>query len=313
MNQVTANHSGELRKHGDECPIPLHPENTILAPEYTFEPSFLKTDSGFWMHFVDRGEGSPVLMVHGNPTWSYMYRNLIRGLESSHRCIVPDHIGCGRSQKPQDFPYLLENHIDNLEKLILTLDLRDITLVVHDWGGAIGVGTALRHPQRFRSLVAFNTSAFWMPRIPQRINICRAPIFGEIAIRGCNGFALGALAMATAKPFSMPLEVMRGFVAPYDSWANRIATLAFVRDIPMYAGHPSLSTLRNVEEGVRVFSEKPSLVLWGMRDFCFDPTFLEEWARRLGPDRIIRFPDAGHYLLEDAREEAIGAIVDFIG
>lgn len=304
--------SEDLRPAGTAHPIPLHPQGLYLDEEYPFEANFIRSPLGPWMHYVDQGEGPVVLMVHGNPTWSFMYRNLIGALSPRYRCVAPDHIGCGRSEKPQDHPYLLEHHIDALERLILALDLKDITLVVHDWGGAIGLGAAARHPQRFKALVAFNTSAFWMPWIPASINACRIPGLGELLIRGGNAFALGALAMATARPFSMPFKVMKGFVAPYDNWKNRIATLTFVRDIPLRRDHPSLETLRQVERGMSHFSDKPFLLMWGMRDFCFTPIFLEEWARRLNPERILRFPEAGHYLLEDAGPQALEAITDFL-
>jgi cis-3-alkyl-4-acyloxetan-2-one decarboxylase len=273
---------------------------------YPFAPHHIDVDGGR-MHYVDEGAGKPVLFVHGNPTWSFYWRELITALAPTHRCIAPDHIGCGLSDKPQDWPYRLDGHIRNLEALVLSLDLRDITLVVHDWGGAIGLGCAGRHPERFSRFFVLNTAAFPSPRIPARIAMCRIPGLGALGVRGLNGFAMAATVMATEK--GLAPEVKAGLVAPYDSWQNRIATLRFVEDIPMAASHPSWATLEGVAKGLERLQGKPMTLMWGEKDWCFTPQFREEFERRMPGAESIRYADAGHYVVEDAKDRLIPAIV----
>ncbi|MFZ5478531.1 MAG: alpha/beta fold hydrolase [Myxococcota bacterium] len=262
-------------------------------------------------HYVDEGEGSPVLCVHGNPTWSFMWREVVLALRGSHRVVAPDHVGCGLSEKPPGWTYRLRDHIDNLERLVLHLDLRDVTLVVHDWGGAIGMGLAGRHPDRVARIAVLNTAAFPSRHIPLRIAACRVPGFGALAIRGLNGFAGAAVHMATER--GLDPDVKAGYLAPYDSWANRIATLRFVQDIPMSDDHPSMATLKEVEAGLARLADRPMLIAWGERDWCFTPTFRAEWERRFPRARVVKFEDAGHYVVEDARERMVPLLAEFAG
>lgn len=254
--------------------------------------------SGGDLAYVDEGSGRPVLFVHGNPTWSFYWRNLISDLAPHRRVLAPDHLGCGRSSKPQDWSYRLADHIANLERLVLELDLRDITLGVHDWGGAIGLGVAGRHPERFSRLLIFNTGAFPAPHIPARIAVCRVPGFGALAIRGFNGFAAAAVHMATEK--GLAPEVAAGLVAPYADWRSRIATLRFVQDIPMKPSHPSWGTLQAVDAGLASLRHLPVHLFWGEKDWCFTPYFREQFQLRFPDAEVNRYEDAGHYVVEDA-------------
>lgn len=275
---------------------------------YPFESRFVDV-GGARMHYVDQGSGSPLLMLHGNPTWSFYYRDLIRGLDGSHRVIAVDHIGCGLSDKPQRYPYTLATHIANLERFVEHLDLNDITLVLHDWGGAIGCGFALRHLDRIRRLVVFNTAAFH-GRTPWRIRVCRWPMFGALAVRGLNAFAAGATRMACCR--RMPPEVRAGYVLPYDSYANRIATLRFVQDIPVRPSHPTYPLIESIDAGLARLRDRPMMICWGMRDFCFNETFLSGWTERFPEAEIHRFEQAGHYVVEDAGQEILPLVRDFL-
>lgn len=289
----------------------LHPDTGSFSREYPFAPNFHTTAAGR-IHYLDEGQGRPVLFVHGNPSWSFLWRRAIKQLSTRYRCIAPDHLGCGRSDKPGLTEMKLNDHIDRLESLILTLDLQDIHLVVHDWGGAIGFGAAGRHPDRFRSLTVTNTAAFWLPSLPWRINCCRWPVFGELALQGANGFARAALTMAVNHRERITAEIASGFLAPYDNWHNRAATLAFVRDIPMAPAHPSWNALQRVEAGLPGLAHLPMTIFWGMKDFCFHEEFLEEWIRRFPESYRWRFLDAGHYLLEDAHERILPLMERFL-
>lgn len=275
---------------------------------YPFVPRKLSI-RGHTLSFLDQGQGRTVVMLHGNPTWSFYYRNLVSLLQDTHRVIVPDHMGCGLSAKPQEYPYTLKTHIDNLESLLAALEVEKFSLVVHDWGGAIGMGLAGRYPERLEAAVVLNTAAFRSERIPRRIRLCRIPLLGDLIVRGFNGFARGAIHMAAAK--RMAPEVARGYLQPYDSWANRVALLRFVEDIPLSPRDLSWQELLAVEKGLAKLQDIPMLILWGGRDFCFTRQFYEEWCRRFPASERHYFPEAGHYVLEDAFEEIAPMVAVF--
>ncbi|MCA9048767.1 MAG: alpha/beta fold hydrolase, partial [Planctomycetaceae bacterium] len=271
-----------------------------FAAEYPFESHWAEV-SGQVLHFVDEGSGPVLLMVHGNPTWSFAWRHLVAEFRSQFRVIAVDHLGCGFSSRPQADVYTLAGHIDRLSKLVALLDLQNVTLIAHDWGGAIGMGCAASQPERFRQFVLMNTAAFRNRRIPLRIAVCRIPVLGTLALRGLNLFSLAALKMAVEKPLSPAAR--RGLLAPYTSWARRIAVREFVRDIPMAQDHRSYNTLLEVEESLEQFRHFPVLLIWGMKDWCFTPEFLHEFQTRFPAAEIHEISDAGHYVFEDAGAE----------
>jgi haloalkane dehalogenase len=277
--------------------------------QYPFQPRFVEIDN-HRLAYLDQGQGLPVVMVHGNPSWSYLYRNLVTRLQDRYRCIVPDHLGCGFSDKPQDYPYRLHNHLDNLEQLLDRLAIERCVLVVHDWGGAIGMGWAGKHPQRVAGVVVLNTAAFRSNRMPLRIAVCRWPILGKILVRGLNGFAGAAVFMAVAN--RMRPEIAKGFLAPYDNWCNRIAVHRFVQDIPMTPNHPSWQTLVTIEQGLANLDDVPMMLCWGGRDFCFNDWFYQEWQRRFPRAEAHYFKEAGHYVLEDAFADIAPLIEQFL-
>lgn len=263
-------------------------------------------------HFLDEGVGAPLLMVHGNPTWSFYYRELVKSFRSDHRAIAVDHLGCGLSDKPQYFDYCLASHIENLVGLIDELDLSNATLMVHDWGGAIGLGAALQRPDRFSRIVLFNTGAFPPPYVPLRIRLCRTPIFGTVAMRGLNAFARAALTMATERKGGLAPEVKAGLIAPYDNWANRIAIDRFVYDIPFAKSHRTWKVLEEIEAGLKSLAAKPTLMVWGMKDWCFRPECLDRLITHFPQAEINKIDTAGHYVIEDAPEMVIAAVQAFL-
>jgi len=269
-------------------------------PDHNLYPFVTKKISirGHDLSFLDQGQGKVIVMLHGNPTWSFYYRNVVALLQEDYRVIVPDHMGCGFSDKPQHYPYTLQTHIDNLETLLAELDIEKFSLVVHDWGGAIGTGLAVRSPARLESIVVMNTAAFPSQRIPLRISICRIPLLGDLIVRGFNGFARAAVSMAVTN--KMAPAVAQGYLEPYDSWAHRVALLRFVQDIPLSPKDVSWQTLADIDNGLRMLRNSPMLILWGGRDFCFTRHFYTEWLQRFPGAESHFFPDAGHYVLEDA-------------
>lgn len=268
---------------------------------------------GLLLHYIDEGAGPPVVMVHGNPTWGILFRHLIDELNGSHRVVVPDHIGCGLSGKPGDarYTYTLASRVDDLEFLLDSLGLdHDLTLVLHDWGGAIGMAYAARYPDRVARLVVCNTAAFHKPAaqsFPVALAFFRDWSLGAFLVRGINAFCHGT-AWIGCKRRPMPREIRAAYVAPYDSWQNRIAILRFVQDIPLVPADRSFALLSWVEERLSSLAAVPMLILWGMKDFVFDRHCLDEWLRRFPEAKVVRFPGAGHYLFED-EPEAVGLAV----
>ena len=281
---------------------------------YPFAGRFLELN-GQRLHYLDEGRGDPVVMLHGNPTWSFYYRELVKGLRDEYRTVVPDHIGCGRSDKPsgRGYDYTLERRVLDLEALIDHLSLGDdLTLVLHDWGGMIGMAYASRHPDRVKRLVVLNTAAFLLPegkRLPWSLRLCRSPL-GPLLVRGLNAFSRGAVRYCTRRP--LPPDVRADYLAPYDSWSNRIAVIRFVQDIPLRPGDRAYAIVRSVQEGLERFRGVPMLLCWGGRDFVFDGAFLAEWRRRFPAAEVHLFPDAGHLVLEDAGAEIVQLVRDFL-
>jgi haloalkane dehalogenase len=280
---------------------------------YPFEPKALACGK-VRLSYIDEGPRSDeaVLLLHGNPTWSFHFREVVRLLTAAGlRCVAPDHIGMGLSDKPQDYPYCLETHIQNLTGLVASLGLKRVHLLVHDWGGAIGFGWATRHPEIIGRIVILNTAAFHLPRIPLRIRMCRTPLIGEALLRGLNAFAWAATRMAV-KRTSLASDVRRGYLFPYDSWKHRIGIARFVADIPMRPEHPTRKTLEQTASGLAQFRNHSVKIVWGGADFCFNEGFLRHWQEILPQAQTHFLPDVGHYVLEDVGKDILSEIAGFL-
>ncbi len=272
---------------------------------------------GLAYHYLDEGRGEPVVMLHGNPSWSFYYRNLVVGLRSDYRTIVPDHIGCGLSDKPGDdrYSYTLRSRVDDLTSLLDSLALdQKITLVLHDWGGMIGMAYAAAHPERIGRIVLFNTAAFHLPAgksVPAALSLMRDTSVGAFLVRGLNAMSRGA-AWIGCKKNPMARAVRDAYAAPYDSWDHRIATLRFVQDIPLGPGDPSYADVTLVERSLPRFRSTPVLVFWGLKDFVFDREVLDVWRTTWPQAEVHALPDCGHYVLEDAAEEIVPRVRAFL-
>lgn len=270
--------------------------------------------SGQMLRYLDEGTGPETLLcVHGNPTWSFYYRKIVEQFSSQYRVIAVDHVGCGRSDKPpqSEFSYTLASHRDNLIALIDSLNLDEITLIAHDWGGAIGLSAMLERRQLLKRIVLLNTGAFPPPYLPKRIAACRIPILGSLGVRGFNAFAQAAVTMAMSRN-KLTADVARGLLAPYDNWQNRVAIDAFVRDIPMSPSHPTYEPLAQLERQLPSLASLPALLVWGMKDWCFRPECLRRFQAAWPDATSIEIPDAGHYVIEDAPEETLQSISTFL-
>ncbi len=282
---------------------------------YPFRSNFFNC-GGLMYHYLDEGEGFPVVMVHGNPTWSFYYRDLVLALRKKYRVIVPDHIGMGLSEKPGDdrYPYTATRRMEDLGALVDHLGLKRFVLVGHDWGGIIGTAYASLNPDRIAGMVMMNTAGFIWPvtkRLPFALFSARIPLGSDLFIRGLNVFARGAIVIGM-KRNRMPKDVARGLLFPYGSWKDRIAVHRFIQDIPVKPGDPGYDMGLLMESKLKLLRDKPLLLCWGMKDFIFCKKMLGEWVRHFPGASVHRFEDAGHYVLEDAREEIIPIIENFI-
>lgn len=284
---------------------------------YPFASRYWSMPHGMRLHYIDEGPAdsgadssrSPcVLAIHGNPTWSFYYRELVRSVRQTHRVVALDHLGCGLSSKPQRYPYALSNHTERLVEFIESLDLNRIVMVVHDWGGAIGLGAALQCMERMAGLVVLNTGAFVPPYIPMRIAACRLPWIGSWAIRYGNAFALAATRMAIHRLSRLDDAVAHGLLAPYDSPANRVGIDAFVRDIPLSPLHPTYGVLQRLELRLPELRHLPIGLVWGMRDWCFRPECLQR-LQSVWPDaKTVALSDVGHYVMEESPADVIASV-----
>ena len=286
----------------------------LIADLMPYEGHFIG-DKGKRQHFLDEGSGTPVVMVHGNPTWCFYYRNLVSRLSDRFRCIVPDHIGCGRSDAPSEdeYGYSLDDRVDDLERVINErVPTGPLDLVVHDWGGMIGMAWAHRHPERVRRFVILNTAGFRLPEdqpMPLAIGFARTRL-GRWLIERHSLFARSASYLAFSKPVSKAIR--KAYRWPYEARERRVATRRFVEDIPLDPKDKAYATVHAVEQGLRQFSNRPALICWGLKDFVFTEQFLKTWQRHWPHADIQRYDDCGHYVLEDAGDSILARIDAFL-
>jgi cis-3-alkyl-4-acyloxetan-2-one decarboxylase len=287
--------------------------NGDFGGTFPYEPHFV--DAGeIRLHYVDEGppDAAPLLFVHGNPTWSYLWRRPIAELSArGHRCVAFDHMGFGRSDKPPQLSaYSLERHIENALALIDALDLSDVTLVAHDWGGPIGLGALLERRDRLRALVLMNTWAWELPSfLPPFLREFRTEGLGEILALGGNLFVEsipGGMRRRDADPL-----MMEAYRAPFPDYWSRAGTLAFQREIPLTERDRSAPMMASIHERLPDLT-LPVLLVWGMRDPVFQPVFLEQWHQLFPEAETVALEDASHFLVEDSPEAVTEAIEGFL-
>lgn len=294
----------------------------MMYDAYDFDSHIVEID-GYRLHYVDEGAGEIVLFLHGNPTWSYLYRHQIRGLRDSYRCIAPDHLGFGFSDKPRRADYRMSAHIARLNQLVSQLGLSDITLVVQDWGGIIGLSWAVDHKDLVRRLVILNTTAFFprsrsemlrirpLPYAIPMLWLLKIPGLGELFVQGLNGFAR-LVVFTTSHKERMTREVIAGYLDPYPTWGSRRAHLKSVRQIPMRTNGSIARLLRETDAKLTGW-EVPTQLIWGMRDPVFTSWFLRGFERRL-PNHApsLEIADAGHFLQDDTPDVITEKIREFL-
>ncbi len=284
---------------------------------YPYKSNFLKLKNGLNLHYVDEGKGSPVFMIHGNPTWSFYYRSLVEELKNNFRTIAVDHIGCGLSDKPstKEYGFDLESRVSDFKELVdKTCPDGKISLVVHDWGGMIGVVYALQNLEKIDKIIVTNTSGFFPPgtkNLPVRLWLLKyISLFATPAVLLFNLFSWAATFMAPHKKLGK--NVKKGLVAPHNNIRNRISTLKFVQDIPLKPSDKSYDLVKFADDNLKKLLEKDMIVIWGEHDFVFDNDYYNEWINRFPKVKSYFFKDAGHYLFEDIPEKINPIIKDFL-
>jgi haloalkane dehalogenase len=264
---------------------------------YDFAPQYVEHD-GLRMHYVDEGEGAPVLLLHGEPTWAYLYRKVIPELAPVARAVAPDYFGFGRSDKPVDRGwYSYDRHFDSIARFVDELDLRDVTVVLHDWGGPIGFRLAVERPERVARIVVLNTGIL-AGRAPGEIWLR----FREVVRQSGGAFQPGRL-IRTACMTDVPDEVVAAYDAPFPEPDAKAGVLTFPELVPDSPEHPTTEAMRAVAEAVARW-EKPALVFFGDSDLIFPPRVAERIAELIpGAELQPPIAGAGHFVQEDAGEE----------
>jgi len=269
---------------------------------YPFESHHADID-GARVHYVDEGSGPPLLLLHGNPTWSFLYRDLIKDLRDSYRCIAPDHPGFGLSRAPAGYGYTPAEHAKVLERLVTELDLKDVTMMVQDWGGPIGFAVATRHPDRFAGFVIGNTWA-WPKSDPGTqlfSRILGGPIGGYLILQ--RNFFVEKILPGNVKLKKLTQTVMDAYRGPFPTPESRRPLHVFPREI--LASRPFLA---EIERGLPELADKPALLVWPTKDIAFRDPERRRWEQIFPNHRTVVLEGAGHYIQEDAPAEIIAAI-----
>lgn len=293
------------------------PANETFDGTWPFEPHFSEAP-GFRMHYVDEGEGEPIVCLHGEPTWGYLYRNFIPALSETHRVIVPDHMGFGKSETPQDRVYTLKTHVENLAALIEELDLQDITLVIQDWGGPIGGAYTVRHLDRVKRLCLMNTllgyggggdvsSSGWFTWIGERLaDNSYEEVLGNVGSTVLSVMKIIGFENSAAVDDTW----IRAYSAPFENKDECKGAIEFPLDVV----HGRF--MEYVQEGfggVEGLKQKPAMLAEGMCDHAIPPEAAIADFKALFPDGpVVRLPHAGHFCQEDAPEQLVSLIQQFI-
>jgi haloalkane dehalogenase len=262
------------------------------------------------MHYVDEGAGEPIVFVHGTPTWSFLYRHVIRALTPTYRCIAADQIGFGLSDKPADWSYSFAAHTQNLTALLDRLGVGRCTLVVHDLGGPIGLGFALAHPERVSRLVLSNTTLWPMEGefAPPAAAKLFATALGRFLYLQMNISPRVLLPMIYADRSKLTPAIHQHYLVPFPSAADRHGMYAYAKQVA--TGLPAMRDLWAQRERI---AQIPALLIWGMRDLAFGPAYLAHWRAFFPQATVHEFADIGHFVQEEAPEAYVGALRPFIG
>jgi haloalkane dehalogenase len=282
--------------------------NETFNGTFPYEPHF-KEINGFEMHYIDEGSGDPIVCLHGMPTWSYLYRKFIAGLSQEYRVVVPDQMGFGRSDVPQNKPYLLKQHLKNTKQLLNQLNLKKITLVFQDWGGPIGFGYAVDYPEKIERIVIMNTSIGVMKEgsKPWYLPLEKKGEY-EKFIRDIAGL----IKMGIFNKDKITPTLIKAYTEPFIHDISFIGAFAWPKDIPIGESHPSTSTMHHIRNNLHILNDKKKILIWGMKDPIF-PKWMINWWNKIYPGiETHKIENASHFLQEDAPDQIISIILDFL-
>lgn len=286
---------------------PLHAQDWLNSVEYPFDHKYIELESGI-MHYVEEGEGDVILFVHGTPTWSFLYRDFIKILSKNYRAIAIDHIGFGLSEKPADFAGRPQDHAKNLSEFIEKMDLREITLVVHDFGGPIGLSAAIQHFERIKQVVLFNS---WLWETKSNKTALKADriinsFIGRFLYLRLNFSPKVLLKKGFADKEKLSGEIHKHYIKPFPNKNMRWALYKIAQSLVGSSGW-----YQEKWKELSVLENKPWLILWGTRDEFFTLDFLDKWIERLPDASVVKFR-AGHFVQEEQTDEAVSAMRNFL-
>lgn len=265
--------------------------------------------AGYKMHYIDEGSGPVVVMLHGNPTWCFYFRRLVEALKGKYRVIVPDYIGCGLSDHPA-VSYRATERIEQVSELLEKLGVKKFSLLMHDWGGPIGTGVAVRDPSRIEKLIYLNTTLTEVEALPLIIKASASRWIGKYLTQTTNRFLKVTTQWGVTK--KLPREIKAGYFFPYQTKERRRAIWDFVQDIPFDSDHKSYSELLEIASKITTLQSKPVKIIWGLKDPCFHRGMLAKVSGHFPRASVLEIPDASHLVLEDAPEIVVPAVEDFL-
>ncbi len=283
---------------------PAHP-SWLPKDLYPFESHYADID-GTSVHYVDEGSGPPLLLLHGNPTWSFLYRELIKGLSDRYRCIAPDHPGFGLSRAAPGYRFTPAEHASVLEQLVERLNLENVTLMTQDWGGPIGFAVATRHPDRFSGFVIGNTWA-WPKSDPGTqifSRILGGPVGGYLILK--RNFFVEKILPGNVKRRRLSPQEMDAYRGPFPTPESRRPVHVFPREILR-----SRPLLAQIQQGLSKLSDRSALLVWPTKDIAFREPERKRWEQVFPNHRTVILEGAGHYIQEDAAAEIIAAIQEW--
>lgn len=276
---------------------------------YPFTSRFIDV-GGFKMHYVDEGRGPVVLLIHGNPTWSFYYRDLIKRLSTTCRVIAPDHIGCGLSDHPKGKHFRAKDRVAHLKSLVDQLGLSSYSIVMHDWGGAIGTTLAIQNLAAVEKLVYFNTTLTETESLPFFIRLSARPPMGKFITQTTKIFLKLATDFGVGR--KLPKRVKQGYLFPYRSRKDRVAIWDFVQDIPFNIDHPTYMGMMDIGRAVPELAKKPIKIMWGLKDPCFHSEMLTQVVRLFPHAEVVEFPNGSHLVVEDETDAISRLLEEFL-
>ncbi|MCF8277025.1 MAG: alpha/beta fold hydrolase [Flavobacteriales bacterium] len=279
----------------------------LNRPQYPFDNRYIQLNAGK-MHYIDEGEGDAILFVHGTPAWSFLYREHIRSLSTNYRCIAIDHIGFGLSEKPDDFDGTPQSHSQNLTEFIEKLDLKNITLVVHDFGGPIGLSSAIKHHHRIKQLIMFNTWLWETKNNPeaQKVDKILNSAIGKFLYLRLNLSPKLLLKQGFSDKNKLTKKIHNQYIKPFPDKTSRVSLLNLGKSLV-----GSSDWYQEQWEKLDALADKPWLILWGTKDGFITPQYLQKWKKRL-PAAVVKEYECGHFVQEEKPSETIEEIDRFM-